>query len=193
MLKRVHKSRHPYQTPVVVWTQSAMLLLKRTALLALPWRCLMSRIRLALLFFMVAHKAVCQTLSKAFLKSMKTWWRSCSCWRYFSHRMRRLKICSVVLLPALKPACSLAMVFSACGFNLFSMIFSMTLLGWLMRHVVVLAMLQVAFLWTCYDQGLGPRDWPFSGVLDLVADCRESCDYFSIYLHQFCRDVVNSS
>ena len=35
---------------------------------------------------------------------------------------RRLKICSVVLLPALKPACSSAMIFSACGFNLFSMI-----------------------------------------------------------------------
>ena len=41
----------------------------------------------------------------------------------------RLKICSVVLLPTLKPACSLAMNFFACGFNLFSMIFSMTLLG----------------------------------------------------------------
>ena len=49
--------------------------------------------------------------------------------RYFSHSMRRLKICSVVLLPALKPACSSAMIFSACGFNLFSMIFSLTLLG----------------------------------------------------------------
>ena len=41
-------------------------------------------------------------------------------------------IWSVVLLPALKPACSSAMIFSACVFNLFSMIFSMTLLGWLM-------------------------------------------------------------
>ena len=44
-------------------------------------------------------------------------------------RILRLKICSVVLLPALKPACSSAMIFFACGFNLFSMIFSMTLLG----------------------------------------------------------------
>ena len=44
--------------------------------------------------------------------------------------------CSVVLLPALKPANSLAMVFSACGFNLFSMIFCMTLFGWLMRLIV---------------------------------------------------------
>ena len=41
--------------------------------------------------------------------------------------------CSVALLPALKPACSSAMIFSACGFNLFCMIFSMTLLEWLMR------------------------------------------------------------
>ena len=48
------------------------------------------------------------------LKSMKTWQRFCWCWRYFSQRIRRLKICSVVLFPALKPACSLAMI-SACG------------------------------------------------------------------------------
>ena len=43
-------------------------------------------------------------------------------------KILRLKICSVVLLPALIPTCSLAMIFSACGFRLFSMIFSMTLL-----------------------------------------------------------------
>ena len=84
----------------------------------------------------VAHRAACQTLSKAFLKSMKTWKMSCWCWRYFSQRIRRLKICFVVLLPALKPARSSAIIFSACGFNLFSMIFSMTLLGWLMRLIV---------------------------------------------------------
>ena len=40
-----------------------------------------------------------------------------------------LKICSVVLLPALKPACSFLMVSSACGFGLFRRILSMTLLG----------------------------------------------------------------
>ena len=38
------------------------------------------------------------------------------------------------------------MVFSACGFNLFSIIFSMTLSGWLMKPSVVLALLQFAFL-----------------------------------------------
>ena len=46
------------------------------------------------------------------------------------------KICSVVFLPALTPACTSAMIFSAFGFNLFRVIFSMTLLGWLMRLIV---------------------------------------------------------
>ena len=51
-----------------------MLLLKRTALVALSERFLMTRIRLVLMlyFFMVAHKVACQTLSKVFLKFMKT-------------------------------------------------------------------------------------------------------------------------
>ena len=40
------------------------------------------------------------------------------CCRYFSQSILRLKICSVVLLPALKPACSL-MISSAWGFSLF--------------------------------------------------------------------------
>ena len=52
-----------------------MLLLKRTVLVALLYRFLMTRIRsvLMLCYFMVAHKAACHTLSKAFLKSMNTW------------------------------------------------------------------------------------------------------------------------
>ena len=33
MLKRVGESIHPWQTPTVVWNQSPMLLLKRTALI----------------------------------------------------------------------------------------------------------------------------------------------------------------
>ena len=75
MLKRVGESRHPCQTPTVVQNQSPMLLLKeRTALAALQ-RFLMTWIRFVLILylFMVAHKAACQTLLKAFLKSMKTW------------------------------------------------------------------------------------------------------------------------
>ena len=52
-----------------------MLLLKKTALVALSLRFLMTRVRLALMlyFLMVAYKAARQTLSKAFLKSMETW------------------------------------------------------------------------------------------------------------------------
>ena len=51
-----------------------MLPLKRTALVALLLRFLMIWIRLVpmLYFFMVVHKAACQTLSKTVLKSMKT-------------------------------------------------------------------------------------------------------------------------
>ena len=50
-----------------------MLLLKRTALVALLLRFLMTLIRFVLMyFFMISHKAACQTLLKA-LKSMKTW------------------------------------------------------------------------------------------------------------------------
>ena len=39
----------------------------------------------------------------------------CGCWRYFSHRILRLKIYSVVLNPALNPACSSAIISSAPG------------------------------------------------------------------------------
>ena len=72
---------------------------------------------------------------------------------YFSHIIRRLKIYSLVLLPALKPACSSATIFSACGFYLFSMIFSMDF-AWVIDEAdrsVVLALLQVAFLGKCDD------------------------------------------
>ena len=36
-----------------------------------------TRFALILYFRMVAHKAACHTLSKAFLKSMKTWYMVC--------------------------------------------------------------------------------------------------------------------
>ena len=75
MLKRVGESRHPCRTPIVVRNQSPMLLLKRTVLVAFLQRFMMTWIKFVLMlhFFMVAHKAACQTLSKAFSKSMKTW------------------------------------------------------------------------------------------------------------------------
>ena len=75
MLKRVGESRHPCQTPTVLLNHSPVLPLNRTALRALSYRFSVARIMLALMlyFLIVAHRASCHTLSKAFLKSMKTW------------------------------------------------------------------------------------------------------------------------
>ena len=115
MLKRMGDRRHPCLTPTVVLNHSHMLPFIWTALVALSYSCSMvwTRFELIIYFRMVAHKAACHTLSNAFLKSMKTWYRFCWCWRYFSHRILRLKICSVVLLPPLNPACSSAIISSA--------------------------------------------------------------------------------
>ena len=74
MLKRVGESRYPCRTPTVVRNQSLILPLKRTALVALLKRFVMTWIRLVLMlcFLMVAYNAACQTLLKVFLKFMKT-------------------------------------------------------------------------------------------------------------------------
>ena len=129
MLKRVGDRRHPCLTPTVVLNHSSLLPFIWTALVTLPWSYSMVRTRFALILYfrMVAHKAACHTLltSKAFLKLMKTWYRFCCCLRYFS----------VMLLPALYPACSSAIISSAWGLSLFKMTFSMTLLEWLMRLI----------------------------------------------------------
>ena len=75
MLKRVGESRHPCRTSTVVLNHSPVLPLNRTALWALSYRFSMARMMLALMlyFLIVAHRASCHTLSKAFLKSLKTW------------------------------------------------------------------------------------------------------------------------
>ena len=64
-----------------------------------------TRFALILYFRMVVHKAAFHTISKAFLKSVMKWYRVCQCWKNFSHRILKLKICSVALLPALNQAC----------------------------------------------------------------------------------------
>ena len=79
MLKRVGDRRHLCLTPTVVLNHSPMLQFIWTALVDLSKSCSLVRTRFALIlyFCMVAHKAACHTLSKAFLKSMKTWYRFC--------------------------------------------------------------------------------------------------------------------
>ena len=143
----------------------------------------MTRRRLALMlyFCMVAHKAACQILSKAFLKSTKTWQRPCGCWRYFSPRILRLKIFSVVLTPSCSEAC---LFFSNDRLRLrlqsvqYDRQYDFTWVADEADRSVVLALLQVAFLGKCDDQELGPRGWPFSCRPNLDADCRDSSDYF---------------
>ena len=66
-----------------------------------------------------------------------------------------MKICSAVPLPALK-VCSSAMIFLACGFDFFSMIYSIVLLVWLMRLLIRW------FLHSCKVPFLGSvmtKDW----------------------------------
>ena len=84
------------------------------------------RFVLMLYFFMVAPKAACQTLSKA-LEVYEDMVEVLLVLEIILSN--RLKIFFALLLPALKPACSSVMIFSACGFNLFRMIFSTTLVG----------------------------------------------------------------
>ena len=84
----------------------------------------------------------------------------------------------MVLLPALKPAGSSAMIFCLW---LQSIQYDLQHdFAWVTDEAdcsVVLALLQVAFLGKCDDQGLGPLCWPFSSLPDLIADCCESGDY----------------
>ena len=82
----------------------------------------------------------------------------------------------MVLLPALKPACSSKMIFSAhVQYDLQHDFAWMTDEAYCCT--VVLALLRVAFLGKCDDKGLGPQGWPFSCLSDFVADCRNSREY----------------
>ena len=107
-----------------------------------------------------------------------------------------MKISSVVLLPALKPAC----FFSDDLLRLWLRSIQYDLqhdFAWVTDEAnrsVVLVQLQVAFLGKCDDYGLHQRGRTFSSLPDLIADCRESGDYIlPSCLGQFCLDVVNFS
>ena len=104
--------------------------------------------------------------------------------------MRRLKICSVVLLPALISDNLLHLRLRSVQYDL---LYDFSWVADEADRSVVLALLQVAFLGRCDDQELGPWGWQYSCLPDLVAGCRESSDYFlSTCLDQFCWDVVTS-
>ena len=77
---------------------------------------------------MVVHKAACHTLSKAFFEIYEGMVQILLMSEVFSHRILKLEICSVVLLPAMNPACSLEIISSAWDLSLFKPAFSLTLL-----------------------------------------------------------------
>ena len=95
------------------------------------------------------------------------------------------------------PPCSEACLFFSNDFlrlRLQSVLYDLSITAYEADRSVVLALLQVAFLVKCNDQGLGPQDWPLSRLKDLAANCRESGDYYiqATCLDQFCWDVVDS-
>ena len=119
MLKRVCESRHPCRTPTVVLNRSPVLPLNTTALWALSCRFSMARMMLALMcFLIVAHKASCHTLTKAFLV-YEDMVEILLMLQVFLAKDHEIEYYYVVLLPALKPACFSAMIASVCGWSLF--------------------------------------------------------------------------
>ena len=106
---RMGESKHPWRTPIIVWKNSPIWLLKRTTLLDFSYSAWMAWISpsFVLKLLRTCDTPECQTLSNACLKSMKLWNRSSWC---FSTTTRLLKICYTVLGPGLKPACSLPVV-----------------------------------------------------------------------------------
>ena len=88
------------------------------------------------------------------------------------------------------------MIFFACGFNLFRVIFSVTLLGWLIRLIVRYSDTAAGCLsWEVWWLRTGSTGLAF--LLSASSCCRtsfESCDYvLSTFLDHFCWDVVDSS
>ena len=83
----------------------------------------------------------------------------------------RLKICSVVLLPALNPASSSAIIFSVWGLSIFKITFSISCSKTdKADSSVVLSELQVAPFRVCNNQRLSPWGRPFSCSPNPVTD-----------------------
>ena len=77
------------------------------------------------------HRPARRTLSNAFFESMKLWIRSRWCCRCFSTMTWLSKICSTVLQPGLKPACSSGSSSSALALSHLRTTQSIIWLGWL--------------------------------------------------------------
>ena len=75
MLKRVGESRHPCRTPTVVWNQSAMLLFDKDGTSGLVIEVFddSDKVGADVVLLHGCPQSCMPNLSKAFLKSMKTW------------------------------------------------------------------------------------------------------------------------
>ena len=100
-LNRVGEKRYPCITLAVILNHSPMLPFS-TALVALSKSCSVVRTRFALILYfrMVACKAACHTLFEISEDKIQILLML----EVLSHRILRLKICSVVLVLALSPA-----------------------------------------------------------------------------------------
>ena len=139
-LKRVGESKQPCLTPTVDPNQSLILPLRYTALKNMSYRCCMTLIRLALMLYVLkfVHKAACQTLSKVFLKSTKTWYMYEFCWCFALTQHLEIEDMFCCAASGSEPCLffSYDTVFSVCSFSLCSTIFNMILLAWLIRLIV---------------------------------------------------------
>ena len=131
ILKGVGDRRPPCLTPLLTWNYSPSFPSTQTALLVFIYSCFMMPMSwLPMLYcLIVANRALCGTMSNAFLKSIKTWKWSLLCCQYFSGNIGRLKICSSVPLAVLYPACSSVSMNPAFVCSLLCRILNMTLLG----------------------------------------------------------------
>ena len=208
MLMRMGESRHPCLTPTVVQNQPPMLPLKRTAPVALSQRCLITLVRLALILhfsgkvgtdIVVLHccPQICiPTPVKGLLEVSEDMVKVLLVLEIFLTKCSRVEdlLCGA-------PSCSeFCLFFSTDPLLLrlqsvqYDLQHDFALVADETDHLVVLALLHVAFLGRCDDQGLDPKVWSFSCLQYLVADCSESSDYyFSNCLDQFCLDVGKSS
>ena len=119
-LNRVGESRYPCWTPNVVLYNSSMWLFGRTAQVASSYITLMILFSGSSMLLLLWPSTNYHAISgpNVFLTTMKLWDSSLWWSRCFSTRNLKLKICSVVLLPPLKPVCSSVSTSSTFGLSL---------------------------------------------------------------------------
>ena len=139
MLNRMGESKHPWRTPTIVLKNSPSWLFKTTALLGFSCSAWMAWTRPSsmLKLLRTCHRPEHKILSNVFSKPMKLQNRLQWCLGCLSMMSPLLKICSTVLWPNLKPACSSASSSSALILSWLRITWGMILYGgWLIRLMI---------------------------------------------------------